>query len=148
MKIKELRNRDFVRRCVELYAVMSRSGQSPDVRTVVKSVIYSGAGGYYISYDHVARKVVRILVKPRDQRCVPGEKAHQMRLRHIAEAVEKRLTEHPLMTFSDALRDELNRGHAPRFYFSVEHGVRIFYAYTRVIKTFVPDDRLMMRCAQ
>ena len=130
IKYTFMRNRDFISRCLQTAERERARGENPSVRRIVALTVFGGACHYYVSYERAAAMVYKYHNIPVDERRPSiDERPSQVRARHITEQVEQ-ISAKEQIPLSDALTKVLTSKHAPRFYFSVEYGMRLFNKYT------------------
>jgi hypothetical protein len=127
----EMRNRDFIKRCLVTAERERARGTEPTVRRIVALTVYGGAGGYFLSFDRAMALVYAYHKIPVDERrpCC-NEHPSQVRARHLAEAAERVRSERGV-SLTEAVTTVLKSQYAPRYYFSVEYGMRLFNQYTQ-----------------
>jgi hypothetical protein len=134
----EMRNRDFISRCVKTAEREQARGCTPSVRRIVALTVFGGAGGYFMSFDRAMHLVYNYHNIPVDMRRPKrDERPSQVRARHLTEAAE-RLSVERSVSLTEAVTMVLKSAHAPRFYFSVEYGMRLFNQYTKRQTVYKP----------
>lgn len=127
----EIRNADFIRRCIETARREQRRGAEPSARRIVALTVYGPAGGYYISYKRALETVRHYKKIPADERVpIVKESPAQTRARNLTEETEAAMSAYG-MTVGQAVTHVLGRGRARRFYISVEYGMRLFLRGTQ-----------------
>lgn len=107
--------------------------REPTLRRIAALTIYGPADGFHIGFDRAMRIVYDYRNRAGD--AVPDlvhETPSQVRARHINSRVQQYLAAHPQAPLTRAVTRVLADGGAPRFYFSVDHGMRILRKHLKV----------------
>jgi hypothetical protein len=136
--LTELRNRDFIRRCMITAQTELDRGHRASTRRIALLTIYNEAGGYYISFDHacmIFSKYRKLSDKELQTKC--EDKPAVMRAKQLTLRV-KTLMETRHLKLTEAMTKVLVGEHAPRFYFSVDYGMRLLNRYTKQSTVYKP----------
>lgn len=136
--LTELRNRDFIRRCLITANAEREHGHRATTRRIALLTIYNEAGGYFISYERARRIYLRysrfsdIKLQPKstDRPSVVRAKQFTLRVRTLIKSQHFKRHE--------AITKVLAGEHAPRFYFSVDYGMRLLNRYTKQTTVYKP----------
>lgn len=127
------RDNDFIRRALLTLQREHAAHRQPSLRRIAALTIYGPADGFHIGFDRALRIVY-------DYRNRPGnllpdivhETPSQVRARHLNSRVNQYLADHPGAPITRAITRVLADGGAPRFYFSVEHGMRLLRKHIKI----------------
>lgn len=124
------RDRDFLRRASKTLQREAAAHREPTLRRIAALTIYGPADGFHLSFERACRLVYDYRKSP-EPTCIMHETPAQTRARHLAERVNRYLADHPGHTITRAVTRVLADGGAPRFYFGVDHGMRLLRQYLR-----------------
>jgi hypothetical protein len=134
-----LRDRAFIKKCLKNLQAERARGVEPSVRRIVALTIFGGADSFYISFDRALAMVAVCHKIPVEERVklLVKQTPSQVRCRHITDLVEKLVAEKHI-SLTQATLDVLCMNHAPRFYFTIPYGMRLFNKYVK--RKFVVDE--------
>jgi len=119
--IKNLRDNDFRRRCVEVYGELERQGRRPTLREVVETAIASPAPNFYVAPGYAYNKLLRML---RHGEITAGATPRERMWLEMAELVRAERLRRGC-TVARALGTVLNFRRPSGFFLSTEEGLRI-----------------------
>lgn len=125
------RDNDFIRRALLTMQRENAAHRRPSLRRIAALTIYGPADGFHIGFD----RAVRIVYDYRRRASNPDivhETPSQVRARHLSQRVARYLADHPKATITSAVTRVLADGGAPRFYFSVDHGMRLLRKHIKI----------------
>lgn len=134
-----MRNREYVRRCIEVAKSEAARGHRAGTRRIALLAIYGGAPSFYISYCQAYKIVKKYRNLAADERRPkPDDKPAVLRAKHLTERVLSTMQKKQL-GFEAALSAVLVGGAvAPQFYFSVDYGMRLLNRYTKQVYNYQP----------
>lgn len=138
------RNRDFIRRCFEIYESHLREGVGLTAEELVRLALQAQPRAHYLSFDTASKKLHLI------ERCGIGivkEAAARAMWTELRSQVDEVMRVRRNLTFSAALSAVLNFGRPTRFYMSVERARKIIRPYfTRSFSLFKQPFNRETRC--
>ena len=134
-----IRNREFTRRCIELYKRDISQGAVPTIDNLIDRVTLMQPHAYYIAYDTAAGRIYEIK-KYGMEKVVSSAVARKM-WQEMIDAVEQTMATRGCMSFDKALSFVLNFRRTSRFYISRDTARRI------LTKHFIPTIALRQGAA-
>ena len=117
----DIRNRDFRRRCLEIYTDWQRVGRRASLREVVEAAIASPAPSFYVSPDYAYDKIINMFRKPAMPPATSPRACMWLEIAALVRAEQLRRG----VTVSRALSTVLNFRQPSGFHISTREGLRI-----------------------
>lgn len=120
------RNRDFIRRCFEIYEANLREGRRLSPGELVRVALHTRPKAHYLAFDSASKTLHRI---ERQGLGVFKEPVAQARCAELRSQVDEVRRVRKKLTFAAALSAVINFGRPSRFFMSEERALRILRPY-------------------
>ncbi len=134
-ELTRLRNQDFIIACSSVLARYRRLGRPVTAAKVVAEVLRSGAPGYYVTLDHCAETVSRLL-SGRIPKTLVRKPTSKRMWAEIAGRVEDRLNSQSGKSLTRCVADVLTQDRASGFFMSQAYALRIFRKHFKSVSSY------------